>query len=638
VIKNEADITFLTKYLAVKKIVSTFVDIFSSISKFQIKMRRIVLFKAMLLLCALIVGSSSGRATTYKLTKVTSVSAGNKYVFERDSRVLIGSISSGALQTTGTYSSTGLSATESYVWSLESATGGFYLKNASLASNPYLNNSSSTDMGFGSKSSIWTIEFTDDVALISNTSNGNRFIGHTGYNTYKAYATSGLSTYEHDFTVYLLEEVEEIHVTGVTLNKSALSIVYGETDSSLDPTVAPAEATNKAVTWSSNNESVATVNSSGVVTAHAVGTATITVTTTDLGMTATCKVTVTPDMTRPSLVSEVFKETFANITGSLSDGFDNDGWTKSGTVARNGSSDNYSVKLAAGSAAGSITTPAITGLGTTGTLTFKAMGYDSDEKTISVSGTNCTVSPTSFADLPTIDDGYFAEKTATIKVTGDNPKITFTAASGKRVFIDDVVVSQAVTTVNVKLSATGYASYCSPFALDLTPTDDYAAWAVTGTSGATVTFTKIPGKVAANTPFILFNSDKAGETLGLPIIDDADAGIAAVAGNMLQGTLSPTYVSTVDGDYTNFGLSSGSFVKINNGVMKANKAYLPVLTSELPSDSRLTVVFNDETTGVSDVRHESFNMKDEIYTLNGQKVEKPGKGLYIMNGKKVVVK
>lgn len=172
-------------------------------------------------------GSSTAWATTYKLTKVTSVSAGNKYVFEQNSHVLNNSVSSSALQTTGTYSTTGLAGTESYIWELESATGGFYLKNVSLNSNQYLNNASKTNMSLGSKSSIWTIAFTDDVALISNKSNSDRFLGDAGgaspNNTYKAYATGNLSSYPHDFTVYLVEE----EVLAFTITAQSNNNTYG---------------------------------------------------------------------------------------------------------------------------------------------------------------------------------------------------------------------------------------------------------------------------------------------------------------------------------------------------------------------------------------------------------------------------
>lgn len=172
-------------------------------------MKKALLTKIMLLLCALIAGSSSVWATTYKLTSVTSVSAGNKYVFVRNSRALGNSTSSSALQTT-TYSTSGLTGSEAYVWLLETATGGFYLKNASKASNQYLNNASSTTVTFGSTNSIWTITFENSVALIQNSSNSNRFLGDTGSsetpnNAYKAYATDNLSSHPHDFTVYLLE-------------------------------------------------------------------------------------------------------------------------------------------------------------------------------------------------------------------------------------------------------------------------------------------------------------------------------------------------------------------------------------------------------------------------------------------------
>jgi len=80
-------------------------------------------------------------------------------------------------------------------------------------------------------------------------------------------------------------------VSGVTLNQSTLTMTEGD-KATLTPTVAPTNATNKAVTWSSDKPSVATVSATGEVTAKLAGSATITVTTTDGGKTATCAVTV----------------------------------------------------------------------------------------------------------------------------------------------------------------------------------------------------------------------------------------------------------------------------------------------------------------------------------------------------------
>lgn len=88
-----------------------------------------------------------------------------------------------------------------------------------------------------------------------------------------------------DAKVYPVEKVE--------LNKTKLTLVEGETET-LIAIFYPANATNKNVTWQSTNESVATVDSNGKVSAHKAGTSTITVTTEDRGKTAVCEVTVNP--------------------------------------------------------------------------------------------------------------------------------------------------------------------------------------------------------------------------------------------------------------------------------------------------------------------------------------------------------
>jgi uncharacterized protein YjdB len=82
-----------------------------------------------------------------------------------------------------------------------------------------------------------------------------------------------------------------IAVTGVTVSPATATLSVGATQQ-LTPTVAPANATNKTVSYSSNNTGVATVNGSGLVTAIASGTATITVTTQDGAKTATAVITV----------------------------------------------------------------------------------------------------------------------------------------------------------------------------------------------------------------------------------------------------------------------------------------------------------------------------------------------------------
>lgn len=80
-------------------------------------------------------------------------------------------------------------------------------------------------------------------------------------------------------------------VIGVSLDKHTLDMYFNET-STLVATVTPSDATDKFVTWSSSDESVATVDQNGKVTGITPGTATITVTTRDGGKTDSCEVTV----------------------------------------------------------------------------------------------------------------------------------------------------------------------------------------------------------------------------------------------------------------------------------------------------------------------------------------------------------
>jgi len=86
------------------------------------------------------------------------------------------------------------------------------------------------------------------------------------------------------------KEPAPITVNSVTLSPTAMTLAEGESQT-LTATIAPSNAENKNVTWTSSNTEVATV-SNGKVTAVKAGKATITVTTEDGGKTATCEVTV----------------------------------------------------------------------------------------------------------------------------------------------------------------------------------------------------------------------------------------------------------------------------------------------------------------------------------------------------------
>ena len=115
--------------------------------------------------------------------------------------------------------------------------------------------------------------------------------------------------------VYGYANPTTVDVTGVSLNKTTTTLTVGDTET-LTATVSPDDATDKSVTWSSDNTSVATVDTNGLVTAVGSGTANITVTTTDGSKTASCAVTVNAATVKSSVTLNVNGGTFnsGNIT------------------------------------------------------------------------------------------------------------------------------------------------------------------------------------------------------------------------------------------------------------------------------------------------------------------------------------
>ncbi len=92
--------------------------------------------------------------------------------------------------------------------------------------------------------------------------------------------------------VTVVKKPSVIHASSVSLNETTLNMETGDRYT-LQATVLPSNASDKSVSWSSNNESVATVNNKGKITAVSAGQAIITVITTDGGLTASCSVNVT---------------------------------------------------------------------------------------------------------------------------------------------------------------------------------------------------------------------------------------------------------------------------------------------------------------------------------------------------------
>lgn len=224
----------------------------------------------------------------------------------------------------------------------------------------------------------------------------------------------------------------------------------------------------------------------------------------------------------------------------------------------------------------------------------------------------------------------------------------------------------------IKVSSAKQVPYYTSKNLDFTSMEAQGVKAYTATGynyGTGVIWLTRVKKVPAKTG-VLVIANEAGE-YNVPTTS-----VASVYENMFKGSEAAQIIYTTetvgDIEYINYYLSNGAsgvgFYKVTNedGVkMSANRSYLQIpyrekvsgarglsreatssfcdmIVSDNDDDVIAISVFgssngDDDTTGINNVQQSVYE-QDAYYTLQGQRVEKPGKGLYIKNGKKVIVR
>ena len=118
----------------------------------------------------------------------------------------------------------------------------------------------------------------------------------------------------------------------------------------------------------------------------------------------------------------------------------------------------------------------------------------------------------------------------------------------------------------------------------------------------------------------------------------------SIYSNLLKGVSSETNLSATTGGYVNYVLGSGSSgtgfyrVPAAGTTLAAGHAYLQIPAETAAGSRALTISFDDEdeATAISDVERQ--NGESAVYDLQGRRVEQPRSGLYIRNGKKVIIK
>jgi hypothetical protein len=401
-----------------------------------------------------------------------------------------------------------------------------------------------------------------------------------------------------DKVVTVTQAAAPVAVTGITLDQTTANVEAGGTVT-LTPTITPAEATNKNVTWESDDTDVATV-SNGVVTGVAAGTATITATTEDGDFTASCVVTViAPD--------EVFV-------------FSTMGYSNAEDIT---DVDGTNVNLVFDQAGNGSNAPKYYNTGT------GARMYADNTLTITstkvISKIVFTYSGSGYMAGFDVDEGDYSEADAVGTWTGAASEIVFTAAQTCRI----QKIAVFFKNEEIPVSAAGFATFCSPFALDFTGVSTIEAYTA-AINGSNVEFTKVTGSVPANTGLLV---KAAAGTYEVPAVA---ASTTDVSGNKLVGTVAGTTIDGTDAGTDYYVLKQNAegvgFYKVTNAAysVRANSAYLAVAKGSakgfIPVDGTTAIELVDTANEVA----------APAYNLQGQRVSEGYKGVVIVNGKKII--
>lgn len=238
-------------------------------------------------------------------------------------------------------------------------------------------------------------------------------------------------------------------------------------------------------------------------------------------------------------------------------------------------------------------------------------------------------------DVKVGEEQILSEVVITVDEPAANNSVSFTLGRESRFYVE---VYGDVSSVTIAPAYT-YTTFCSDKALDFTDVVGLEAYAVTAVdkNAPSVTLTK-QTKVPAGEGLIIKKTDsEASASYNVPVIASADA-----ITNKLVGVTTATAINNENGYKHYILVSDDEFQEATEGsTLAAGKAYLRLSIEEAPDLSAASRAFNfvigEDATGIKAIE-KAQQSNGECYNLAGQRVAQPTKGLYIVNGKKVIIK
>ena len=171
--------------------------------------------------------------------------------------------------------------------------------------------------------------------------------------------------------------------------------------------------------------------------------------------------------------------------------------------------------------------------------------------------------------------------------------------------------------------------------------DGVKLYTITAVNGTQLTLTEFTAEVPANTPFLIYNSSEEAKEVKLNAVPNGGSTPAypTAAAEFKGTTVAKSFTEDEWNGYDFYVLTGSNFywVSENNSQIPANRCWIQLPKTAAPAPS-LSFVDGEGTTGIENIAQPSTLSNQPIYDLNGRRVAQPTKGLYIINGKKVILK